>query len=534
MDKHKTSYEQLEAENKQLKEQLDNIEKSKQFQKKAAKWTLRKGAGVFLGKGLKSAIKEMITEFNTEKKISIDTASNLGAHIIWRLTRIGIFAIVVAILPTLFLIIQTVYLGKQNDKIDKQNELITNQNARLEQQTYLQEAGRRSSLIFLMNNVLDKMDEELKDSMNKNRNLSDQLIGRIIALSKSLKPYKYLENDSLSMTVSPERGQLLVNLTKAKLSNQTYEKFFENADFSYSEISNMTFNGISFGNLNLSFSNLTKVTFEKCNFSYLDLVKSASVDLKFRDCSAEEINLQNSYIESILFYNLSSEYLRIDLSFVDFFLMKDSVVGYLSFYESYFDEIFSFSQNVIVKFDFILNKGDLKSFFRKYNIEKYHLWQSYSKIDVIYNQYKFEKSVIYNVEVSENIAHYFTDNQNQFKSIMFNKFHIMTNSNTEKFKDFFIDKNITYSIEPSGITFLDSNPLNVKRKAYAESLSEEDSLALFTSNLQSYELKKFLKKYNEYQKGSEKSKITDIGSNKYFSSRIQYEIFKQQQKTLKN
>jgi hypothetical protein len=197
MEKNKVSYEQLEAENKRLKTRLDTIEKSRQrfFSRSYSILSF-----FILGNGLKTAIKEAILEFNQQKHLSVDTISNLGAHIIRRLTRIGVVAFLIAITPSCLLYCQ-------NNLLENQNRLIVNQNTRIEQQTYLQEAGRRSSLIFLMNNVLDKMDEELKSPVNKDRNLSDQLIGRIVALSKSLKPYKYLESDSLSMTVSPERGQ---------------------------------------------------------------------------------------------------------------------------------------------------------------------------------------------------------------------------------------------------------------------------------------------------------------------------------------
>ncbi|MGH1385062.1 pentapeptide repeat-containing protein [Kordia sp.] len=367
MEKNKASYNELEQENKQLKEQLNNIESSKKFQKKAAKWTLKKGAGVFLGKGLKDAIKQTLTEFNTEKKVSTDTASNLGAHIIWRLTRIGIFAVIIAILPTLFLIIQTIYLGKQNDKIDKQNELITNQNTRLEQQTYLQEAGRRSSLVFLTNNVLDKMDDELKKTKNKDRNLSDQLIGRIVALSKSLKPYKYLENDSLSMTVSPERGQLLVNLTKAKLGEETYVKIFEDADFSFSELSDMTFEDINFGDINLSNSFFDSIIFSKCNFNESNFSSCTFDKTYFRLCLGYYLNFDNSYAINLGF----------NFSFIEFIDLSSSLVTQLSFHNS-FSIKFTFEQsmgsNHVIDNSFIgfLNMDPKrKSPYMRYSINQY-------------------------------------------------------------------------------------------------------------------------------------------------------------------
>ncbi|MEM6685187.1 MAG: pentapeptide repeat-containing protein, partial [Bacteroidota bacterium] len=340
MEEDKASYEQLESQNKELKAKLDAIEQSNRKRRKFFFRFSGSLATAFIGRGLKASIKDTLTEFNTEKKISAETASNLGTHLVLRLTRIGVFAFVIAILPTLFLIIQTVYLGKQNDKIDKQNELITNQNARLEQQTYLQEAGRRSSLVFLMNNVLDKMDEELKDTLNKDRNLSDQLIGRIVSLSKSLKPYKYLENDSLSMTLSPERGQLLVNLMKANLGFTTYNKIFENGDFSYSELNNISFFNNFFGDINLSNSKFTNVEFNDCKFSASNFSNSIISNLSFQESTIYHIDVSNSIIERLLFNNTRMVFLKIDDAFVDALAFTESFVLYLSFYESLINKIY--------------------------------------------------------------------------------------------------------------------------------------------------------------------------------------------------
>jgi len=415
MEENKASYEQLEEENQRLKEELDNIEKSKKFQKKAAKWTLRKGVGVFLGKGLKAAIKQTFTEFNTNKKISTDTASNLGAHIIWRITRIGIFAIIFAILPISFLAIQTVYLGKQNDKIEKQNELITAQNNRLEQQTYLQEAGRRSSLVFLMNNVLDRMDDELKDTINNNdRELSDQLVGRIIALSKSLKPYKYLENDSLSMTLSPERGQLLINLTQAKLGKETYEKIFRNADFSHSELSNISFEYIDLSNVKLSNSILINVEFyhvndlpkdmtnsilenvefTECDFFNLNLSGSVISELILIGCSGYNIHLSGSIIDELSFEECMIESAQLNLSYINEFEVADSIIYDLAFYESILNRI-SFDDAYVDFFQLILNNGQLKKYHKKLHSEE-ESFTSLNKIDYPINPFKIDVDTLNN------------------------------------------------------------------------------------------------------------------------------------------
>ena len=74
----------------------------------------------------------------------------------------------------------------------RSNDLLQTQNQLIKEQTKLIEAERRSSLIFLMGNIMDKVDDELKNN-KKSRELSPQLIGRIAALSHSLKPYYFLK-----------------------------------------------------------------------------------------------------------------------------------------------------------------------------------------------------------------------------------------------------------------------------------------------------------------------------------------------------
>ena len=104
-----------------------------------------------------------------------------------------------------------------------QNELLNNQNTLIQRQMSLEEASRRSALILLMSNILDKVDREIEEQKRTNPRdsvftLSKSLIGQIVALSHSFKPYRYLEGDSLiSKPLSPERGQLLITLTRLPL-----------------------------------------------------------------------------------------------------------------------------------------------------------------------------------------------------------------------------------------------------------------------------------------------------------------------------
>ena len=133
-------------------------------------------------------------------------------------------------------------VGFQNTRIDSQINLMSYQNVLLDTQNYrinlqnnLIEAERRGSLVILMSNIMDQMNEEIneqkkglsKDSLavldSLGYRLSDPLIGRIAALSQGFLPYRYLEGDTLIETpTSPERGQLLLSLVKSNLDSVSY------------------------------------------------------------------------------------------------------------------------------------------------------------------------------------------------------------------------------------------------------------------------------------------------------------------------
>lgn len=299
-------------ENERLKSRLKKYENRKRKKWRVRRWTLERVTSVILGGGLKSSIEQSITEVTEEKKLSKDSIADLIAHIFWRLTRIGIIGLIIAITPLVILVIQTKLLQKQNTKIDLQNSLIEQQGIRLDQQTYLQEADRRGSLVFLFSNIMDQVDKELTDGSS--RELSPQLRGRIIALSSRLKPYHYLEGDELiRYPLSPERGQLLVTLLESKLDNSTYEEIFRRGDFSYADLKgavldSFIINGIKldhadFTNANLVGtkivnSNLMRTNFENCYMEGADLSHS---NLNYSRLSG---NLRKATLENTTFSNM--------------------------------------------------------------------------------------------------------------------------------------------------------------------------------------------------------------------------------------
>ena len=92
---------ELEKEDSILKEHLHELQNTDKPKSKKWKFWLKLTATLFAGKRLKNSIYNSIQEFNEQKRISLDTTSDLIASLIRRLTRIGVMALLFALLPTL-------------------------------------------------------------------------------------------------------------------------------------------------------------------------------------------------------------------------------------------------------------------------------------------------------------------------------------------------------------------------------------------------------------------------------------------------
>ena len=343
----------LEKEVSKLREQLSKAKGKQSFRNKSKRYLFsKKAAFMIIGKGLKTSLFRLYGEL--PDKVSKDTFADVSAHLIWRITRIGIFGVLIAAIPLLVLFVQTLILSKQNSlfktqndlfslqlqqveqqnklikgqnqlfqeqnklfqkqntKVDVQNDLVSNQNAmlnnqnglfqnqnqlveqqnnRIVQQTELIEADRRSSLVFLMSNIMDKVDEEIKNKENSQRSLSFELIGRITALSQSLKPYKYLKNDRLiRKPLSPERGQLLLALVNTRLdTTNTYDLIFENTKFSRSDLQEARLSHAYLVGARLNNANMEEVLLKEAN---LQGAKLQSADLQ--EANLKGANLQKA------------------------------------------------------------------------------------------------------------------------------------------------------------------------------------------------------------------------------------------------
>ncbi|WP_109435526.1 pentapeptide repeat-containing protein [Aquimarina sp. AU119] len=268
--------ERLKKENQLLQDKLDKINKGKQKKRKFRWWLLKKSSTPIFGGRLKKSINSAITEYKEYKTVSVDTVSDVSSSVIWRITRIGLFAFMVAVIPAAVLVFQTKLLMNQNKFIENQNSLV--------------EADRRSSLVFVMDNVLGDLNEELKyKGVNSKNNISKTLEARIVSLSRAMKPYQYIEDGKLTnKKTSSERGQLLYSLINSDIGNQSLGDIFVDGDFEYSDLNEVTLGrGVFLKYARLNFSNL-----ENSNMPAADLGNS-----ELRNANMSKVNLSEANLK---------------------------------------------------------------------------------------------------------------------------------------------------------------------------------------------------------------------------------------------
>jgi hypothetical protein len=171
-----------------------------------------------------------------------------------------------------------ILLYNQNQLLSNQNEKIDNQNELIQRQMFLEEASRRSSLVVLMSNIMDKVDDEINrqrkptDTEKTHYKLSASLIGQITALSHSFKPYRYLDDTTLiAKPLSPERGQLLLTITQLPLDTITFNLIYKSATFSQSELKDANLDNSFLQGVNLRDANLFGTHLTQANLKNADL-----------------------------------------------------------------------------------------------------------------------------------------------------------------------------------------------------------------------------------------------------------------------
>ncbi len=274
--------ERLKIENKLLQDQLDKINKGKLKKRRFRWWLLKKSSVPIFGTRLKRSISNAINEYKEYKTVSVDTVSDVSSSVIWRITRIGLFAFMVAGIPAAVLIFQTKLLMNQNKLITSQNNLV--------------EADRRSSLVFVMGDVLADLNEELKYKGSGGRNISRTLEARIIGLCMAMKPYRYIDDGKLiEKPISPERGQLLFTILKSDLGSESSQDILNSADFNYTNLRKVNLGrGANLKYVRLDYSDLTEAQMPAANLERSELKEAQMSKINLSDAILKRARLNNA------------------------------------------------------------------------------------------------------------------------------------------------------------------------------------------------------------------------------------------------
>lgn len=235
---------------------------------------------------LKSQSIDLINNFSSKKYDDAEKnlhyiVSKASAWYVWFNFRRWILIVFQALfigfgglLGTILLFSQNLLIEQQTKRLDTQNELMQKQNERMDQQTYLQEADRRSALVFRMDNTWNEVDRELKTDIGRPRvrDLSPELITRIVTLCEMLRPYRYLQGGVLSNEeLSQERGQVLISLINSDLDSNTLQAIFDKGNFRYSDLIGVNFRQAYLQGIVLQYAALQQAFFQQANLSQANL-----------------------------------------------------------------------------------------------------------------------------------------------------------------------------------------------------------------------------------------------------------------------
>lgn len=232
-----------------------------------------------------------------------------------------------------------VSLFLQNKKLISQ---VHAQQMQIAHQTVWMDSMRRSGLVNLMSDILVKTDDEIRHSPN--HSLSEERIAGIEALSFLLKPYASFQGDSLSKKKqSPERGQLLLMLSRMNMDSASFHKIKWHADFSGADLKDADLSGKDLSGAKLSGAvlqdaNLQGAKLNEADLSFANLwgahlkqAKLVGANLKRADLRWADLNDTDLHAADLHEADLSSAQLRkADL--------RDAILQWTDFSGSFLNE----------------------------------------------------------------------------------------------------------------------------------------------------------------------------------------------------
>lgn len=347
MTKQRTEEEflELEKENQILKEKISSYDKKKKKVRNRKLFILQKlGGTILLGPKLK---KSLIKILNGD--LSKDAIAEVIIAGFYRVTRIGLFALIIALIPICLTLIQAILLNIQNGKIEHQNQLINQQTTRIIQQTYMADSEMKRPQRSEMNDLIHRMNGYFAMSDT----LSLIAISDISSTTFRFNPYRYLDEDTNELTskpYSPEKSAILLELLTERIDPKSWRRVKDlvnfdrihirnfllptNVDFSYISVNASSFRGSTFPKYNFSHCRMNGCSFEETWIRESTFRSTFAPNCNFENAHFERVDihkntLQNSNFRNVEFWETTFD--STDLVRCDF---RDA-----EFIDSYFNEV---------------------------------------------------------------------------------------------------------------------------------------------------------------------------------------------------
>ena len=158
-------------------------------------------------------------------------------------------------------------------------------------------------LSILLGNLLSDVRGEL--NQNQGIELSSSTIDNIVDLSQLFEPYYVATNDS-DLSLSPERGQLLLSLAKMNIGDESFSKIKKNANFTYADLRK-----VNLSNVDLSSAVLSHASFEEAELTNSIFIGARLDRACFTKANARNSNFSGAELEHAIlsWANLSNSVL---------------------------------------------------------------------------------------------------------------------------------------------------------------------------------------------------------------------------------
>ncbi len=193
--------------------------------------------------------------FLWNKNILINSLIGKGANLSDTVTINKTYTTIWVLITVFILLggtISSILIYRQNELFDSRTQ---NLNQKISEQTDLVETLKNNNQVLLMAVFLDRVEDELNE--NEMDTLSAETIFRIAELSNSFNPYKYFNGDSLLIKkLSPERGQLLLGLSRLNIDSVSFAKILNGTNFAFSDLRKTDLHGLDLCSVDLRNANL--------------------------------------------------------------------------------------------------------------------------------------------------------------------------------------------------------------------------------------------------------------------------------------